>query len=191
MHHHRWRLIGQVRTATARHPGGVVGGVAAEPMANTSPPGPQISTASPSPNVPATDRTPAGSNDTPRSLSAFRAPSSTVRRPAVSTAKPIHSLRAERRRSCGRTVVPTPAAPATASTSPSGLRDPAMTARTPENDAMRAARSLDTIPPLPWADPAPPAIASNSDFRGRLEVGETPVVPVRRDLPGGGLSAAG
>lgn len=35
------------------------------------------------------------------------------------------------------------------------------------------------------------AIASNSDFRGRLEVGDTPAVPVRRDLPGTGLSAAG
>lgn len=35
------------------------------------------------------------------------------------------------------------------------------------------------------------AIASNSDFRGRLDVGENPAAPVRRDLPGTGLSAAG
>jgi RNA polymerase sigma factor for flagellar operon FliA len=36
------------------------------------------------------------------------------------------------------------------------------------------------------------AIASNSDFRGRLEVGETPARPAApRELPGGGLSAAG
>jgi RNA polymerase sigma factor for flagellar operon FliA len=36
------------------------------------------------------------------------------------------------------------------------------------------------------------AIAANSDFRGRLEVGETPLRPVApRELPGSGLSAAG
>jgi hypothetical protein len=35
------------------------------------------------------------------------------------------------------------------------------------------------------------AIATNSDFRGRLEAVDPVAPPQRRDLDGGGLSAAG
>ena len=58
---------------------------------------------------PATDSTPAGSSDRPRSTRARRAPASTTMVPEAPMAKAIHSLRAGSRRSWGRKRVPTPA----------------------------------------------------------------------------------
>ena len=70
-----------------------------------------------------------------------------------------------RSRACGpaaagrwpRTSCRRPATPATASASTSGRSARAMTARTPDHEAIRAAASLDAMPPLPRAEPVPPA----------------------------------
>ena len=58
------------------------------------------------------------------------------------------------------TAVPTPATPSTASRTTSGREPSAMTARTPDHEAILAAASFEAIPPLPRSVPAPPASAS-------------------------------
>ena len=84
-----------------------------------------------------------------------------VTAPRTSLAKATHSWRADRARSEPWKVVPTPAVPeiaavvTTSSTSTMVAR--AMTARIPDHEAMRAAESLEAIPPLPLFDPVAPA----------------------------------
>ncbi len=105
---------------------------------------------------------PAGSSDRPRSTRARRAPSSTTIVPDMARAKAIHSLRAGSRRSRGRTTVPMPGRPSTAPVSTPGRLAAAITARTPDHDAILAAASFDAIPPLPRTVPRPPAMRSIS-----------------------------
>ena len=57
---------------------------------------------------------------------------------------------------------PRPPTPATASSSTPGRSAAAMTARTPDHDAMRAAATLEAIPPLPRCEPAPPICSSKA-----------------------------
>ncbi|CAB4836406.1 unannotated protein [freshwater metagenome] len=68
--------------------------------------------------------------------------------PSGCVAKPIQSLRAGKLRLLAKNVVPTET-PFTASTSTFGRDALAMIARTPDQEAIRAADSLDAIPPLP------------------------------------------
>ncbi|MEL0041437.1 MAG: hypothetical protein VW685_08970, partial [Ilumatobacter sp.] len=65
-------------------------------------------------------------------------------RPATSAANAIQSLRAGRRRSWASKVVPT-ADPWTASTSTESRAALAITVRTPDQEAIRAASSLEAI----------------------------------------------
>ena len=94
----------------------------------------------------------------PRPTSAARAPSSTTRCPDGALAKAIHNFRAGSRRSFASNVVPTASCAATASATTSGRSARAITARTPDHEAMRAAASFDAMPPLPRAEPVPPAM---------------------------------
>ena len=81
------------------------------------------------------------------------APASTVIRPDGGRANAIQSLRADRRRSRGRTIVPTPGDAVDGIEQHAGRdRAAAITARTPDHDAILAAASFDAIPPLPRAD---------------------------------------
>ena len=91
-----------------------------------------------------------------RSSSARRAPASTTTTPVAGSAKAIHSLRAASRFERGCTTVPTPETPRTASCRTPSRSAAAITVRTPDHAAMRAAASFDAIPPLPRAEPAPP-----------------------------------
>ena len=109
-----------------------------------------------------TSTTPAGSSDVPRSMSARRAPSSTTtcrtrrRRTRSRACGPAAAGRAAARR-CRR-----PARPATAAASTPGRSAAAITARTPDHAAIRAAASFDAMPPLPRSDAGPPAAASSA-----------------------------
>ncbi len=82
--------------------------------------------------------------------------------PRDPTAKAIHSLRDGSLVGRARTTVPTPATPATASASTCSRAALAITVRTPDHAAILAAAILVDMPPLPRADPAPPATASSS-----------------------------
>ena len=85
---------------------------AARPFANTTPSGPAISTPSPSLNGPRTSVTPAGSNDVLRSMSARRAPSSTVIVPLDADARRRSTACApEAAGRAARTTVPMPGSP--------------------------------------------------------------------------------
>ncbi len=78
--------------------------------------------------------------------------------PVEPTAKAIQSFRAGSRRLFGCTTVPTPGTPATTASRTSPSREAcAITALTPDQAAILAAASLDAIPPLPRAQPVPPA----------------------------------
>ena len=133
------------------------------PRAITSPESsPRISTVSPATKSPCTSVTPACSNEVLRCTSAWRAPSSTNTDPAICAAKAIHNLRADSCRSCGRNWVPTVRSPATASDSTFSLRAAAITVRTPDHEAIRAAESLLAIPPLPRAVPDAPAFTESN-----------------------------
>ena len=145
------------------------------PRANGTPSVPTTSTVSPSPKRPATSTTPAGSRLVWRSTSARRAPSSTVTDPATGEAKAIHSLRAASLRRWASKLVPT-ASSATAAPSTPGRAALAMTVRTPDHEAMRAASSLLAMPPLPRPLPPRPALiasigSSTRDPRDELGVG--------------------
>ncbi len=82
--------------------------------------------------------------------------------PTAPTANAIHTLRAGSLPLRARTVVPTPATPATASASTPGRSAAAITVRTPDQVAILAAASLEVIPPVPRFEPEPPANASIS-----------------------------
>ena len=70
-------------------------------------------------------------------------------------ANAIHSFRLDSRSGRGRTTVPT-ASPASAPASTPATSAAAITARTPDHDAIFAAASLLAIPPLPRSVPRPP-----------------------------------
>ena len=130
------------------------------PLANGSPSGPTISTASWASKSPSAPTTPAPSNDVPRSRTARSAPASTRMTPSAPTAKAIQTFRAASRVGRGSTTVPTPARPAMASATTSARSAAAITVRTPDHDAILAAASLVAMPPLPRWLPAPPATRS-------------------------------
>ena len=118
------------------------------PFANTTPSVPAISTASSAPNEPSTPTTPARRSDASCSTSAARAVvDDDVSRPRKRDA--IQSLRAESRRGAGGKTVPTPPVPVTASPRTPGRAAAAITTRTPDQEAMRAAASFAAMPPLP------------------------------------------
>ena len=126
-------------------------------------PGPATSIASSARKSPFTPTTPAGSSDRLPSTSARRAPSSTSidargrqRRTRSTACGPAGGVRAGAR-PCRR-----PRRRRRASSSTPGRSAAAMTARTPDHDAMRAAATFDAMPPLPRCEPAPPICSSKA-----------------------------
>ena len=89
--------------------------------------------------------------------------------PATWDAKAIHSLRADSLRRWASNVVPTGSS-AIAPASTAARAALAMTVRTPDHDAIRAASSFDAMPPLPRPLPPLPAriASSGSSLRTRL-----------------------
>ena len=112
---------------------------------------------SPATKSPRTSTTPACRSDTPRVTSAALAPASTTTTPAGWAAKAIHSLRAVNERSWAANVVPMLATLLTASLSTLARVARAITVRTPDQLAIRAAASLEAMPPLPRVVPDDPA----------------------------------
>ena len=115
-----------------------------------------------------------------RSTSARRAPSSTVTVPATWEAKAIHSLRAGSLRRWASNVVPTGSS-AIAPASTAGRPALAMTVRTPDHEAIRAASSLRRHA----AAPPPAAAAAGADGEQRV------VAAHRRHELGVGVRRAG
>ena len=119
-----------------------------------SPSVPTTSTVSPSPKRPATSTTPGGQQAACGARPApVRAPSSTMTDPATRAAKAIHSLRAGSLRRWASKRGARPASSATASASTPARAALAITVRTPDHDAIRAAASLLAMPPLPRSLP--------------------------------------
>jgi len=138
----------------------------ANPRATTEPSGPTTSMVSPDSKSPSTSTTPAGNNDPVPRASAAAAPVSMVTRPRISLAYAIHSCRDDRLRSAPWKVVPT-ASPATARAMTSGASARAITARTPDQAAMRAADNFEAMPPLPRLEPVSPADTDINGSPGR------------------------
>ncbi len=82
--------------------------------------------------------------------------------PLEPTAKAIQSLRAGSRFDFGWMTVPAPATPVTAASSTPSRDAWAMTAFTPDQAAILAAASFEAMPPLPRAEPVPPAMDSST-----------------------------
>ena len=80
-------------------------------------------------------------------------------------AKAIHSLRAGSRRSLGRERRADAGDAGDGLGQTPGRSAAAMTARTPDHEAIRAAASFDAMPPLPRAEPVPPAIDAERSGR--------------------------
>ena len=135
--------------------------IAAIPRPITTPRVSTTSIVAPTSKFPVTCTTPAGNNDVPFEITASRAPSSITTEPEISEAKAIHNFREDNCRSWGRNLVPT-SLPVTAANTASLRCADAITAVTPDHDAIRAAASFDAIPPLPRAVPAPVVVTANN-----------------------------
>ena len=104
---------------------------------------------SPTVKSPVTAVTPACKSETVLRASASRAPSSTVTDPVACAANAIHNLRAVSSRCLGKNCVPASATLFKASTTTFARFAEAITVRTPDQEAIRAAASFDAMPPLP------------------------------------------
>ena len=130
------------------------------PRPRSAPPAETTFTTSPVEKRPSALVTPTGSTDAPRSRIARLAPASSTTEPRGISASPIQSLRAL---SCwtpagASNLVPSPS-PSMTRLNESRSRPRHTTMGTPAAIIARAARTFDAMPPVPTAEPAPPAIA--------------------------------
>ncbi len=130
------------------------------PRAISAPPASTIATVLPRAKRPETAVTPAGSSDLRRSTIARSPPASIVTLPLTLGLNAIHFLLPRMRRRAGTKKVPTSAPSKSAARS--AVLPLAMITPTPLVVAMRAARSLDSMPPSEKALPLPRA---NSNSR--------------------------